>query len=367
METVNTYRFSLDKSSKKFNCPNCRRKRFVLYRDNENGEYLSEQVGRCDRENGCGYHYTPKQHFADNCENTVIGWQKKPFIEFDKAPEPVKIDFLPIEILSRSTDPKYYKSNNFFHFLYCLFGYAIAKDLFCKYLIGTSSYWKGAALFPQIDEQGNLRQVKIMLHNAFTGKRVKDGATVDRFDKKEKKYITEVTEKSCSLIYGRFIDETTRDLNLEQTFFGCHLLTEYPDKPVCVVESEKTALIASVYMPGFIWLATGGASGCKWRDYHVYKVLQNRSVTFFPDHGYFNKKSEKTCFEEWTDRVKRISEALNNPKIRVSDILEKRLTEAPRQDQDLADLLLFRDESTGLALTAAGYPIIFDYSKSKLN
>lgn len=363
LETVNTYRFSLDKSSKKFNCPNCRSKRFVLYRDNETSEYLSEHVGRCDRENGCGYHYGPKQYFADNGNP----YQQKPFIQTDHRQEPVKIDFLPIEILSRSIDPKYYKSNNFFHFLSCLFGYAIAKELFCKYLIGTSSYWKGAALFPQIDEDGNLRQVKIMLHNAFTGKRVKEGATVERFDRKERRYISEVTDKSCSLIYGRFIDDTTRELNLEQTFFGCHLLTEHQDKPVCIVESEKTALIASVYMPGFIWLATGGASGCKWRDYHVYKVLQNRSVTFFPDHGFFNKKSQKTCYQEWCERVARISEALNNPRIRVSNMFEDRLKDVPRQDQDLADLLLFRDESTGIALTAAGYPVIFDYSKAKMN
>jgi hypothetical protein len=362
LETVNTYRFSLDKSSKKVACPQCRQKRFVLYRDNETGGYLPDEVGRCDRENGCGYHFSPKQHFERNGSQI----NQKPFIELTGPIEPAKIDFLPIDILNRSVDPTYHKKNNFYQFLSVLFGHGIAKDLFAKYLIGTSSYWKGAALFPQIDQAGNLRQIKIMLHHANTGKRIKEGEQVERFDRQEKKYVTEVTEKSCSLIYGRFIDDSTMSLNLEQTFFGCHLLTEYPNKPVCIVESEKTALIASVYMPGFIWMATGGASGCKWRDYSVYKVLQNRAVTFFPDHGYFNKKSGKTCFAEWSERVQRISEALQNPKIRVSDILEQRLTDQSREDQDLADLLLIRDHSTGLALSAAGYPIIFDY-KTSLN
>jgi hypothetical protein len=357
VNTINRFRFELDKSSKKVACPQCRQRRFVLYRDNETGSYLPDEVGRCDRENDCGYHFSPKQYFDRNGNLS----SQKPFIESVKPAEPVKIDLLPIDVLNRSVDPKFQKQNNFFQFLTLLFGYGIAKELFARYLIGTSSFWKGAALFPQIDTEGYLRQIKIMLHNAFTGKRVKEGATVERFDRQQRKYITEVAEKSCSLIYGRFIDETTKGLNLEQTFFGCHLLTEFPNKPVCIVESEKTALVASVYMPGFLWLATGGASGCKWRDYAIYKVLKNRSVTFFPDHGFFNRKTGKTCFEEWTDRVARISEALQNPRIRVSDILEKRLNSLERIDQDLADLLLTRDENTGIALSSAGYPIFWDF------
>ena len=28
--------------------------------------YLSDSVGKCNRLNKCGYHYTPRQYFADN-------------------------------------------------------------------------------------------------------------------------------------------------------------------------------------------------------------------------------------------------------------------------------------------------------------
>ena len=31
-----------------------------------NNNYLSERVGKCNRLDKCGYHYTPKQYFADN-------------------------------------------------------------------------------------------------------------------------------------------------------------------------------------------------------------------------------------------------------------------------------------------------------------
>ncbi len=50
----------------RFTCPACGDKHcFSLYVD-ENGDYLNEVVGRCNHESSCGYHYTPKQFFADN-------------------------------------------------------------------------------------------------------------------------------------------------------------------------------------------------------------------------------------------------------------------------------------------------------------
>jgi len=352
--TATTYRYSLSKGSKKVKCPECGHMTGVPYVDNETGETMPFLVSRCDRENKCGYHYTPKHYFADNGKE-----QTKPFIEKIEI-QPVKIDFLPLDYIYHNAHHKYHKQNNFFQFLVSLFGIQVTTDLFKKYVLGTANYWKGAAMFPQIDPDRNLRQVKIMLHDRHTGKRVKEGALVERYDRVNKCYIKEVTDKSCSLVYGKYLNEFTKGLNLEQTFFGAHLLTEYPSNPVCIVESEKTALIASVYMPEFIWLATGGASGCRWREYATYKILKGRAVTFFPDHGYFNKKSEKTCYQEWSERVERINDALG-ARFMVSSILENRLAEQERTDQDLADLLIIRDKGLGTALTTSGYPVSWDY------
>ena len=39
----------------------------MIYIDTENNnQYLSDNVGKCNRLDKCGYHYTPKQYFADN-------------------------------------------------------------------------------------------------------------------------------------------------------------------------------------------------------------------------------------------------------------------------------------------------------------
>jgi len=357
MQTPIQHRYSLDTSSRKFSCPECGQKRAVRYKDNETGEYLPDHVAKCDRLTSCGYHYSPKHYFTEN----GIKPRKHQFID-NKLPEPPKpVDYIPLDFLSRSVHYKYYKNNNLFLFLKSLFGEAVALNLCKKYLLGTSSHWRGAAIFWQIDFQGNARQCKIMLHNPHTGKRIKVGEEVYRYDRTSNTYLKEKTEVACSKIYGKYLDHSTRNLNLEQCFFGEHLLTEYPDLEVCIVESEKTALIASVYAKDFIWLATGGASGCKWRDYSTYKVLKDRTVTFFPDHGLFNVKSGKTCYQEWCERIGRIKDVLSC-KIRVSDILEKRLSNQLRQDQDLADLLINRDKLTGHALTENGYPVAWDYN-----
>ena len=39
----------------------------MIYIDTENNnQYLSDNVGKCNRLDKCGYHYTPRQYFTDN-------------------------------------------------------------------------------------------------------------------------------------------------------------------------------------------------------------------------------------------------------------------------------------------------------------
>ena len=56
------------RASNKHICPNCGKKTFVRYVDSETGAYLGDLVGKCDREDKCGYHYSPAMYFKDHPE-----------------------------------------------------------------------------------------------------------------------------------------------------------------------------------------------------------------------------------------------------------------------------------------------------------
>lgn len=63
------YRYQLetyDPEVGKHICPVCGKRTFVRYVDSETGEYVSTDVGRCDREEKCGYHKRPKDWFTEH-------------------------------------------------------------------------------------------------------------------------------------------------------------------------------------------------------------------------------------------------------------------------------------------------------------
>jgi hypothetical protein len=282
-------------------CPSCGAKHeFAPYIDNETGELLPDHVGRCNRELHCGYHYTPKQYFADKKENTSFHLTSKPKAEIEKP-----ISYIPFDYIEKST--RGYSANNFFLFLANRFTKPIAVELCAKYFVGTSKHWDGANIFWQIDIEGNVRAGKIMHYEAITGKR-----TREPYDR--------ITWVHSVLKLPEF--------NLKQCFFGEHLLTEFPDKSVCIVESEKTAIICSLFFPKFNWLATGGKNGCRWLEYSVNKVLRNKRVILYPDAN---------SYDAWKERASKLFDF----DIMVSDYLETMTTDEQRATGiDIADILL---------------------------
>jgi hypothetical protein len=285
-------------------CPICEKNKvFTRYIDSETNEYLNAIVGRCNRESNCGYHYTPKQYFLDNNIHlpTSNNYNK------EKAKTPLKKDTSLIDFNIFSSSLKNYESNEFVKFLINIFGIDITNELISKYYIGTSKFWNGATVFWQIDKNYQIRTGKIMLYNPDTGRRVKEPINHINWVHKALKM---------------------PDFELSQCFFGEHLLTD-KNKPVAIVESEKTAIIASVYLPQFTWLAAGSLT-------NLYKekgkVLSGSNVFLFPDLN---------CFEKWSMKAKELYDISN---FVVSDLLEKHATEEERKlGYDLADYLIQYD------------------------
>ena len=111
---------------------------------------------------------------------------------------------------------------------------------------------------------------------------------------------------------------------ISQCLFGEHLLQQRPDAIVCLVESEKTALIGSGFCPDYIWVATGG----KTQLGEKLNVLQGRKVLVFPDID---------ATRQWYDKLSAIP-SLN---FTFSTILEDEATAEDRTAQiDIADWLI---------------------------
>jgi hypothetical protein len=273
-------------------------------------------VGRCNRESKCGYHYKPGEFFRENPEwKAGDSWKEseawKTAVKPREAPKPQPVEYLPQEALTASQ--KHFERNNFFRYLSKLHGQQKAHELAELYQLGTSKLWekeaKGlAVIFWQIDKAGNIRQSKAMAYNAETGRRLK------------------AEGKSFVSFLGKKILKNDK-ANLQQCFFGEHLLPQFPEKPLCLVESEKTAVIMAGYHSEAIWLATGGKNGCKWTEEEVYQALEGRNLTLYPDLG---------AFEEWQEKGKLL--AIPCQQVRTSDLLEKKATDEEREaGLDIAD------------------------------
>jgi hypothetical protein len=120
------------------------------------------------------------------------------------------------------------------------------------------------------------------------------------------------------------------DFNLKQCLFGEHLLAT-SSATIMLVESEKTCLIASHFMPDFLWLATGGKNGCFNED--AMQVLRGRDVILMPDLGAIGK---------WIEKSKILEPICKS--VTISDVLDQMATDEQREaGLDISDFLLMQE------------------------
>lgn len=300
---MNDYRYILEpyKGKKtRYRCPNCLKNGvFTRYVDQQTNEYLSSTVGICNRKDKCSYHYSPKQFFDINDISSTSLPKPRNSVTHQPKRKPVSIiDKCILEKSKSSESPNY-----FIDYLSSLWGKDVAFILAEKYHIGTSTHWKGATVFWQIDTIGRIRAGKLMLYNPITGKR---------------------KAKYNSWVHSIMNYD---DFNLKQCFFGEHLLNKSSTKPVAIVESEKTAVIASIMMPDYTWLACGGMGNL---NKEKTQVLKNRDVILFPDlgNGYMKWKSSMNELEHLAS-------------CQISTLLEEKATPNERENGlDIADYLV---------------------------
>lgn len=328
---MGSFKYSLDTGSSKYVCPNCNKKTFVYYVDTVSGKHLTTDYGRCDREQRCGYHKAPPkgkrayliaflsyqsisakavklvdlngvisivpksqilERNKNNCFITewylktstllYLGNESKYFntgnetlineLKTVKEPDPVKPSFHSLALLDEmfNVNPLDDCLTTFLSSKFTLDEVQKAKRNY--FICGANCVWQNrndTTVFWQIDNRERIRAAKVMQYDRVKGKRIK----------KPYNHINWL---------HKVIKEP--DFNLKQCLYGLHLINSDYQKDIAIVESEKTAIIMSIILPSYIWLATGSKSNFK---FELLEPLKKRNCFAYPDKGEFESWSKK--------------------------------------------------------------------------
>ena len=243
-------------------CPDCGRKgKFSPYIDTVTMQPVDDKrCGRCNRLSNCGYHLPPRE-LASPLPLPRRGDAKVSSPPCERLGE---ADFY--SRMHRAMQQSQPWGHHLATWLRTKFPREQVNAVMKRYHVGGTP--DGATLWWQIDEQGRVHTGKAMQYNPLTGHRVKEQGFPVNWAHRMR-------------LYG----EPT-DLIVPQCLFGLHLASP-PDlsrregaadiadsrsplcgrgvgeASLCLVESEKTALIMSLIKPDTVWLATGGKANFK--------------------------------------------------------------------------------------------------------
>lgn len=283
-------------------CSACGMPSFRLFIDSAH-RAISEECGRCDL---CKHEVTPQQYAKFHPDARPHYLTAEDTARWKGRPEPGEV---PFEYIYNSMRPDIY--NDLFKYLSKYYSAEDIRKVTLRYLVGVTK--TGDAMFPQMDVNFICRTAKIMRYNPETGHRIKDA-------KDKITWIHNILKKRGIL---------PEDWELRQCLFGEHLLSreQEKDKIVCLVEAEKTALIMSMELPQYLWIACGGKA-----NFSISKaeVLKGRKVILFPDVDGFS---------EWREKVAELKR--HGIDATISDYLKKTATDAEKAAKiDIADRVL---------------------------
>lgn len=293
------YTYSLQKytgRNSRYTCPSCGRVHcFTLYVDGNNNP-IAEDVGRCEHRNSCGYEKTPKMYFEENPT------ERKEFRP-TPAPQPKKeekTDYIPFSLIQQSEST----NNTLMDYLRKYFTDEALNKVTADYHLGSTK--KREIIFPQIDKLSMCHTGKVMNYDT-DGHRIK--GKIDAID----------------WLHARLMKKQGKqasNFHLRQCLFGEHLLPKRPKDIVCLTESEKAAIIASIVFPTFIWVSCGGKQGLTLERC---KALSGRDVIVYADAD---------ATGEWKEKIKQLDYCRS---IRLSDWAKD---EDIGSKRDIADLIL---------------------------
>lgn len=228
------------------------------------------------------------------------------------------------------------------------------------YAVGTSTQGRtnGWTAFWYIDDETKVRNCKLMAYKP-DGHRDKDINPYTDASGRVKHYnfdfLASMTDREQPRNKGRGL-WSSREQRSELCLFGLHLIDAFPDAEVCIVESEKTAIIAQTASPlgKKLFMATGSKSSLTRKQLEPL-IKRNRWIMLYPDVD---------GIDQWREQAKQIgynrlqvsprmlelyNPELDDPKADIGDIIVRTLM--PHQTtpaQQLHNALGLKEENPSL-------------------
>jgi hypothetical protein len=275
------YKYTLT-NKRRTDCPFCFKKgKYSAFINTKTGELAPLEYGMCS---SCRESRRPP-------DNYIIGestYEDNANFGYYEA------DTVSINLINQYHKEKSYVRNNFINGLERRFGKGPVKRVVDQFKLGR--FADSGILFPYLYTDTHVCTGKIMFYDDDLH-RIKEGK------KQYPQYLHNLNYKTDG--YWRYdfneydIDENGNEyiipFKLKLCLFGHHQVVNDKLRTICLVESEKTAVIMSIVLPEFIWLASGGKTMIQ--DYK-FLYFTGRKCLVFPDLS-----EDDNVFEYWLEKL----------------------------------------------------------------
>lgn len=198
------------------------------------------------------------------------------------------------------------------------------EEVVDAYRLGTAK--NGMTIFWQIDEQQQVRTGKMMLYKPNGHRDKEEGYNFD--------WIHSALFRDYRTGYSA--DKT----DVKTCLFGLHLIDKYKYRgmaqDVCIVESEKTAMIMAIAYgnsPKQVWMACGGLGNIN-REKLKPLIDQRRNIVLYPDRDgieAWKQKAEALHYDQVTVDIKPVTDwwkPCDGEKADIADVVVRMLQES---------------------------------------
>lgn len=180
----------------------------------------------------------------------------------ESAAERTEMGEIPLPYVERSMRYR----GRLYDFLFQFVGTADLESLWQYFGVGATR--DGAEVFWSFDVNGHCRYGKVM------------GYKTDGHRDHSEKGITAIHFQIIRDMRAKGLWTVESTPSFSPTLFGAHQLEDYPKHDVAIVESEKSALIATLRFPQLLWCAVGGEHNLNAR---MIAPCKGRRLFLFPD------------------------------------------------------------------------------------